>query len=321
MTTDHTQFFRQTLTELGFDVHGVWNTFDPPYNYQTGWPIKLPDIEFAPNTLLVMHFQDFITNQNGKILELEQVEQKYRQHANQVLVIHWPHNLKQHYQGPIHLVEFDVHEYQILKNLHTRWNEWSHLPHLPKTQAWQCLNGRMCPHRLQVNEILQHWPNGVLSYHDAVPLSQWDYSTYRGTENEDNFMRLLDVYGSCAVNIVTETQYNVAPGIITEKTFMAMLAEQVPIVIGYPGIVQDCVELGFDMFTDIVDVSYDALPNDQRIQRALESNQDLILGQIDLAPYRERLRAQREFLLDDYPTVMELRFVRDCEQLSKLGLR
>ena len=99
-----------------------------------------------------------------------------------------------------------------------------------------------------------------------------------------------------------------------------MLAEQIPIVIGYPGIVQDCIELGFDMFTDIVDVSYDYLSNAQRIQHALETNRDLILGKIDLAPYRERLRAQREFLLDDYTTMMELRFIRDCQQLSNSNL-
>jgi hypothetical protein len=318
---DHTQFFRQTLISMGFDVHGVWNAFVPPYNNQLGWTVRLPDVDFKHNTLLVMHFQDFITNQDGKILELEKVEQKYQQHAHQVLVIHWPHNLKNYYNGPVQLVEFDVHEYQILQNLHARWAEWQHMLSMPKTQAWQCLNGRTCPHRFQVKEILQQWEHGILSYHDVVPLVKWDYNTYRGTENEDNFVRLLDVYGSCAVNIVTETQYDVAPGLVTEKTFMALLSEQIPIVIGYPGIVQDCVELGFDMFTDLVDVSYDHAPNDQRIQLALKSNQDLILGKIDLEPYRERLRAQREFLLDDYPTMMELRFVRDCKQLSKLNLR
>ena len=100
-----------------------------------------------------------------------------------------------------------------------------------------------------------------------------------------------------------------------------MLAEQIPIVIGYPGIVQDCIELGFDMFTDIVDVSYDYLSNDQRIQHALETNRDIILGKIDLAPYRERLCTQREFLLDDYPTIMEQRFIRDCQQLSNSNLK
>jgi hypothetical protein len=124
------------------------------------------------------------------------------------------------------------------------------------------------------------------------------------------------------VNIVTETQYDSAPGIITEKTIMAMLAEQIPIVVGYPGIVADCKELGFDMFDDVVDVSYDYLPNDIRAIKAVELNQDLIQGRVDLSSYQERLRAQRIFLLDDYPTMMEMRFHRDCEQLiSNLNLK
>jgi hypothetical protein len=49
---------------------------------------------------------------------------------------------------------------------------------------------------------------------------------------------------------------------------------------------------------------------------ALELNRDLIVGKIDLAPYRDRLRAQREFVLNDYPAIMELRFIRDCKQLN-----
>jgi hypothetical protein len=124
------------------------------------------------------------------------------------------------------------------------------------------------------------------------------------------------VYGTCAVNIVTETEYATAPGIISEKTLLAMAAEQIPIVIGHQGIAQHCRELGFDMFTDLVDVSYDHMPNDQRAEQALLLNQDLIQGRIDLAPYRERLRAQREFLLDDYSTMMEMRFQRDINNLN-----
>jgi hypothetical protein len=173
-----------------------------------------------------------------------------------------------------------------------------------------------------VKKILQNWSNGMLSYNDRIPLSEWAYSTYPGTENEDNFIRLINVYGSCSVNIVTETQYDSAPGIITEKTIMAILAEQIPIVIGYPGIVADCKELGFDMFDDVVDTSYDQLPNEIRAEQAILRNQDLIQGHIDLSPYQKRLRAQREFLLNDYPIIMDIRFQRDCEQLiSKLNLR
>ena len=128
---------------------------------------------------------------------------------------------------------------------------------MPKTQAWQCLNGRMCTHRRRAVDILQHWPNGMLSYGNEIPLPEWAYSTYRGTENDDNFIRLADVYGSCAVNIVTETEYNTTPGIISEKTLMAFAAQQIPIVIGHSNAVQHCKELGFDMFDDLVDTSYD----------------------------------------------------------------
>jgi hypothetical protein len=99
-----------------------------------------------------------------------------------------------------------------------------------------------------------------------------------------------------------------------------MLAEQIPIVIGSQGLVSSLRDRGFDMFDDLVDTSYDCLPNETRLTAALESNQDLIVGKIDLAPYRERLRAQREFVLNDYPAIMELRFIRDCEQISNLNL-
>ena len=118
------------------------------------------------------------------------------------------------------------------------------------------------------------------------------------------------------MNIVTETEYNTTPGIISEKTLLALAAEQIPIVIGHQGIVQHCTELGFDMFTDLVDTSYDTMPNDVRAEQAILLNKDLIQGRIDLAPYQERLRAQREFLLDDYSTMMEMRFQRDISSLD-----
>ena len=98
---------------------------------------------------------------------------------------------------------------------------------------------------------------------------------------------------------------------------MAMIAQQVPIVIGHQGIVQDCRELGFDMFDDLVDTSYDSMPNDIRVEQAIMKNQDLILGKINLAPYQERLQKQRSFLLDEFVTGTQQRYIRDAEQLVK----
>lgn len=316
----YSALFRKILGAARFDVKIEHNAFQPPYHPNTGWPLRLPDIEFKSNTVLLLHFQDFVTVRHGRILELDAVEKHYGSCAGQVVVMHWPHALNEYYQGPLNLIEFDHHEYSILKNLHHRWPEWQHMFDQPRTRAWQCLNGRYCHHRQQVVDVLKNWPNGVLSHGSEIPLPEWAYSTYRGTENEDNFVRLINVYGSSAVNIVTETQYDLAPGLITEKTILAMLAQQIPIVIGYPGIVSHCKALGFDMFDDIVDTSYDFLPNDIRAIKALELNFDLIQGRIDLIPYQDRLGAQREFLLDDYPTIMELRFVQDCKQLiNNLG--
>jgi hypothetical protein len=316
----YSALFRKTFSSAGFDVHIEHNAFQPPYHYNTGWPLKLPDIEFKRNTVLLLHFQDFVTVKHNRIFELDVVEKYYGDCAGQVVVMHWPHALQKYYQGPLHLIEFNHHEYSIIKNLFHRCPEWQHMFDQVRTHAWQCLNGRYCDHRQQVVNVLRTWPNGVLSHGSEIPLPEWAYSTYRGTENEDNFIRLINVYGRSVVNIVTETQYDSAPGLITEKTIMAMLAQQIPIVIGYPGIVSHCKALGFDMFDDVVDTTYDFLPNDVRAVKALEFNSDLIQGRIDLSPYQERLQAQREFLLDDYPTMMEMRFQRDCKQLiSKLN--
>jgi hypothetical protein len=118
------------------------------------------------------------------------------------------------------------------------------------------------------------------------------------------------------VNIVTETEYNTAPGIISEKTLLAFAAQQIPVIIGHQGIVQHCKELGFDMFDDVVDISYDTLPNQVRVEQALHRNQDLILGKIDLAPYQDRLIRQRQFLLDRYPDIMQQKFRLDVQQLQ-----
>jgi hypothetical protein len=118
------------------------------------------------------------------------------------------------------------------------------------------------------------------------------------------------------VNIVTETQYDARPGIVTEKTLQAMIAGQVPVVIGHPGIVQDCQELGFDMFEDLVDLSYDWLPNDQRAEAALELNRELILGNCDLTPYQQRLKRQQNFVLDAYPKWIRANFVRQAQSCA-----
>jgi len=265
---------------------------------------------------LVLHFQDFVTITDQGIIELDRIAKHYGEHAHRVLVTHMHPGLEKIYHGPVNLIEFSSHNYREIHRMRDCWADWQHVVEQPKTQHWQCLNGRKCNHRRQVANILSSWGDGMLSYGTDIPLSEWDYGTYRDTENNENFIRLASVYGTCAVNIVTETLYDPVPGLFCEKTLFAMLAEQIPIVIGTQGLVSSIRAHGFDMFDDVVDTSYDSLPNETRLTQALALNQDLIQGRIDLSPYRQRLRDQREFILDDYTNIMELRFIRDCEQLA-----
>ena len=95
-----------------------------------------------------------------------------------------------------------------------------------------------------------------------------------------------------------------------------MIAGQIPIVIGHPGIVQSCQELGFDMFEDLVDISYDWLPNDIRVEAALTLNRELILGNYDLASHQDRLKRQQDFVLDAYPKWIRANFVRQAQSCS-----
>lgn len=313
---EYTKFMSETLTGLGFRLFPVWNAFDPPLDLDHGWPLKLPDVDFEPDTLLLLHFQDIVTPTDRGIEELIRVEQHYGDRANQVLVTHYNHRLYRYYQGPLNLIEFNNHDYQIVLNLVQRQHEW--MPQMAqKDQGWQCLNGRQCDHRYRAVRLLRDVPGGILSWGNDIPLPQWAYATYRGTENEDNFIRLVDVYGRSIVNIVTETQYDRAPGVVCEKTYLALLAQQIPIVIGYPGIVEDCVSMGLDMFQDLVDTSYDTLPNDQRVEQALLRNWDLITGRIDLTSYRPRLQAQQHWLMNQWPQKLRDDFVKAAQRLAQ----
>jgi hypothetical protein len=316
---DYSVFFNQTLHGVGFDdLHCVYNCYDVPVDPESGWPLKLPDIEFGPRTLLLLHFQDFVNIRNGRILELDRVEAKYGANSDRVVVTYWNHGLDTVYQGPVNIIEFSNHNYDLCHALRRRTAEWLPAMQHTRTQAWQCLNGRTCRHRQRAYWALRDLPNGVVTYGNERPLNHWDYSCYRGTENDDNFIALSWLYGNTAVNIVTETEYDTAPGIVTEKTLMAFAAGQIPIVIGHPGIVQHCRELGFDMFDDLVNTSYDTLGNDVRVEEAVRLNRDLIVGNRNLAPYAERIEANRQHLLEDLPVMMELRFRRDCERLASV---
>lgn len=264
--------------------------------------MRLPDVIWDQTDWLVIVFQDFVTMREGRCLELDRLEEFYGDRCSQIIVLHWPHDLESHHDGLCHLIPFNTHEYNILKNLAKNSEWWQHIWQAENRSGWQCLNGCNRKHREHVVRYLeQHWCGGTLSWGDKICLPDWPYCTIKGTSNELNWLRLLPVYQRHQFNIVTETQYDQVPGIVTEKTFYAMLAAQIPIVIGYQGIVKDCESMGFDMFTDIVDISYDSLPNHERWKAALDLNHDVVMRYKESIPVQRRLLEQARWLLETWP--------------------
>ena len=280
-----------------------------PGTSAAGWPLRLPGVEWAERHLVIVQCVDFLTVTEDGCPELRAIEQHYGDRANRVVVIHWDIDLGKFYSGPLNLVYFPTHSYEFMYYMNHIQDQWTDSFSGRRHHIWQCLNGRECDLRKKVALHLQPHPNGILSYGDTIPLPGYPYSTYRGTENHENWMRLLPIYSDCDVNIVTETIYDNPLGIITEKTLMAFFARQVPIVVGYPGIVDHCEQLGFDMFRDIVDTSYDYLPNDRRWSAALTRNQHLIDHGIDRDYLAQRLENNYQWVKYGWPD----KLVRDYQ--------
>lgn len=176
---------------------------------------------------------------------------------------------------------------------------------------WQCLNGLIKPHRRRVVAALP--PGGITSLGVERPLKGHQYSQY-DYDNVQNWLDLLPVYATSAVNIVTESIYDFTPGIISEKTLQAWLGLQVPIIVGHQGIVQQCRDMGFDMFDDVIDNSHDSLPNDQRAEAAVKNNLAVLeqgVQGLDL-----RLRANQQRVLD-WPSQLRGDFFRRAIDIHK----
>ena len=308
------QLVRDAFEE--FEVIGQWNSLTTPYDSEKGWPIQYPIVEtWNENTIVVMHLQDFVTIKDGCCLELDAIENHFGEYASRVVVVNWTMDLEKIYKGPLRLMYFPYHSYLLLHNLAETRDEWQSFLDSDRTVNWQCLNGTTRKHRQLIAPYLQeNYNNGILSLGTKIPLPDWDFSSYTGCDNETNWMRLLPVYSKCAVNIVTETFYY-TPGIITEKTIMAFLGLQIPIVIGHRGIVEQLERLGFDMFTDLVNIDYDLHDNDTRWHCAILLNNDVINGKFDRTKYIERLKRNQQYVLDAWPELLVEQFNSSAQDI------
>lgn len=112
---------------------------------------------------------------------------------------------------------------------------------------------------------------------------------YDGNDNDNvgNFSRsLVKKYRDSFVEVVAESSFTTPSFNITEKTLNSIYGCNFPIILCSSGTVAHLRELGFDMFDDVIDHSYDQIDNPlDRLLSAIDSNIE-ILTNGDLAKER-----------------------------------
>lgn len=172
--------------------------------------------------------------------------------------------------------------------------DWANLP---RESMLVCLMRRPGLTRHQVcRHILKNYQefDPVLSYGSLLDYQYFDENLkcnmpilLDGVHSRGNDYHLLTdarVFDSL-INVVAETsdqlnhdgEFGYDTLFVTEKTFKAFAWHQIPVWIAVPGFV-DCVRLmGFDVFDDLVDHSYDKIQDyKQRLAAALASLDNLI---------------------------------------------
>jgi hypothetical protein len=181
-----------------------------------------------------------------------------------------------------------------VRHLYSEFYLWNYLvlaerpnPHPKKiTHKWLCMNNFAKEHRwgiisaLHNNDIIdqvlwsfrdtsKYFPNNPYAHYEFnvptyidQPLRKEGNQSSQAQHFDQN-LNLNDIYAQVDYSIVTETDFE-EPHITscTEKSYLSMYYETLPIIVSVPGTVELLRTQGFDVFDDLIDHSYDSIIND-----------------------------------------------------------
>lgn len=176
----------------------------------------------------------------------------------------------------------------IQHNIVPNWNS--------KTRAFNFMINKPRVHRSLLLKIISE--QGLNNYHHSLcwkdsPIQSIAVTDYRiGNENVmyqgiknggyPNALTYRELLKSCvfeptSVSLITEPAYYEKETIVTEKTIMAIYGGTIPIWVGGWRIPDYMQSLGFDIFSDLVDHSYQSAADpEQRCYRAITDNTHLL---------------------------------------------
>jgi hypothetical protein len=104
------------------------------------------------------------------------------------------------------------------------------------------------------------------------------------------------IYRDVSIDIVCETNTTADTFFITEKTFRPIAHGRLFMVIGSPEFEQNLKRMGFDIFDDIIDKSYDSESSYYRVDAVFKSLGDLLRNPVDMQALLPRLQANQRVL-------------------------
>ena len=165
-----------------------------------------------------------------------------------------------------------------------------------KTVPFNFMINKQRPHRIKLLQMIENAQLENFTY--SLPWMENPYSSLSptnymiGTEtqmaqgiksgpitNSENYIKLLqkNVFEPSCISLITEPTYIEKEAQLSEKTIMAIYGGTIPIYIGGWRCADSLKLLGFDVFDDIVDHSYETLEDPwERIEKAFYLNKDLL---------------------------------------------
>ena len=104
------------------------------------------------------------------------------------------------------------------------------------------------------------------------------------------------VYSELMIEVVVETNQTPDTFFITEKTFRPIAYGKLFLVIGSPEFEQNLKRMGFDIFDDIIDKSYDGESSYYRVDAVFKSLGELLRNPVDIQTLLPRLQANKRVL-------------------------
>jgi len=298
-------------TDIVREVFPEAEILDAALNYpitDSGWDIAVPrrpwECDFDnPNYHLFVNLQDMLIGDELIRLNSHFVDNGFPLHR--VTAIVWARHIQNSLPDlRINIVNFSSHQYEtwcsykasedVLRDAFNRDKKTFEYNFVCPQRIYK-------PHRAAVYSLLSKFKHANISLQSKGYELRYPNLSYTEYDAEyDNLINLLAMkknYNTALFAIVSESQYEQQYGIITEKTFNAIVAGLPFLLVAHQGAVADVKDYGFASFPSVFDETYDSLDNRVRIKDLITSNNSYISDPLT--------RKEMQYLWSDFEAACE----------------